>query len=342
MELRYDFMIYICIALVILVSMFFVLFNTKKKGYKDGKKIAGLDYVRKTGYFKFKMVSFRILSVLSLVSLVGCIVFSCFMIARPYERYTIEEEKYSRDIILCMDISTSVDELNQSLMGSLKETVKDLKNERIGILIFNTTPVLLCPLTDDYEYVLSVLDQVDESLRARNTYMYSFWNDYDDLAYDYDYISEGTIIGNEERGSSLIGDGLAAAAYSFTSDDPDRSKVVIFSTDNCLEGIPLVTTQEAADICTKNNVVVYGVGTYMMYDDDEEAMKKAVESTGGKYYREDYSGSMKMIVEDIEQMSGALIGGTKEVRDYDVPEGLFGWLLATTIIFIVSARVLKL
>ncbi|MCQ2525438.1 MAG: hypothetical protein MJ130_01600 [Lachnospiraceae bacterium] len=342
MELRYEFMIYVCIALVVLVSLFFVLFNTKKKGYKDGKKIAGLDYVKKTGYFKFKMVSYRIISVLSLVALVGCIIVSCFMIARPYERYTIEEEKYSRDIIICMDISTSVDELNQSLMNSLKETVKDLKTERIGIVIFNTTPVVLCPLTDDYEYVLGVLDQVENSLKARTTYLYSFFTNYEDVAYDYDYISAGTIIGNEERGSSLIGDGLAAACYCFTSDDPDRTKVIIFSSDNCLEGTPLVTTQEAADICAKNDVIVYGIGTYLMYDDDEEAMKNAVESTGGKYYREDYSGSMKMIVDDIEQMSGAYIGGTKEVRDYDVPESLFGWLLATTIIFIVSARVLKL
>jgi len=341
MELRYEYMIYVCIALVILVSLFFVIFSTKKQGFKDGKKIAGLDYVRKTGFFKFKVVSYRIFSILSLVALVGCIVFSCFLIARPYERYTIEEEKYSRDIIICMDISTSVDELNQSLMSSLKETVKDLKTERIGIVIFNTTPVVLCPLTDDYEYVLGVLDQVENSLKSRNTYLYS-WFSSDNNSYDYDYIESGTIIGYEERGSSLIGDGLASASYCFTSDDPDRSKVIIFSSDNCLEGTPLVTTQEAADICAKKDIIVYGIGTYLMYDDDEAAMQAAVESTGGKYYREDYSGSMKMIVEDIEQMSGALIGGTKEIRDYDVPEGLFGWLLATTIIFIVSARVLKL
>lgn len=341
MELRYGYMVYVCIGLAIVASLFFVLFSTKKKGYKSGKKIAGLDYVKKTSFYKFKVVTYKIFSVLSLASLVGCIVFSCIMIARPYERYTIEEEKYSRDIIICMDISTSVDELNQSLMSSIKETVKDLKTERIGIVIFNTTAAVLCPLTDDYEYVLSVLDQVENSLKARNSYLYWYGN-YNDNAYDYDYISAGTIIGNEERGSSLIGDGLASASYCFTSDDPDRSKVIIFSSDNCLEGYPLVTTQEAADICSKKGIIVYGIGTYFMYDDDEEAMKNAVESTGGKFYKEDYSGSMKLIVDDIEQMSGAYIGGTKEVRDYDVPEGIFGWLLATTIIFIVSARVLKL
>lgn len=342
MELRYDFMIYVCIGLVIAATVFFVFFKSKNAGYKEGKKIAGLEYVKKSGFFKFKIVSFRIISVLSLISLVATIAFSCFLIARPYKYYTIEEEKYSRDIILCMDISTSVDELNQSLMASLKETVKDLKTERIGIVIFNTTPVVLCPLTDDYEYVLDVLDQVDESLKARNSYYYSWFTNYDDIAYDYDYITAGTIMGNETRGSSLIGDGLAAASYCFTSDDPDRSRVIIFSTDNALEGDPLVTTAEAAEICKKNNVIVYGVGTYLMEKVDEDEMKKAVESTGGKYYREDYSGSMKLIVEDIEKMSGALIGGTKEVRDVDLPETLFGWLLATSILFIVSARVLKL
>ena len=342
MELKYDFLIYICIGLVAVVALFFFLFRTKSRGYKDGKKIAGLDYVKNTNFYKFKIISYRILSVGSLVSLIGCIIFSCFLIARPYERYTIEEEKYSRDIILCMDISTSVDELNQSLMSSLKETVKDLKTERIGIVIFNTTPVVLCPLTDDYTYVLSVLDQVDKSLKSRNTYLYSWFTNDEDLMYDYDYISSGTLIGNEDRGSSLIGDGLAAAAYCFTSKDPDRSKVIIFSTDNQLEGSPLVTTTEAGEICRKNDVIVYGVGTYEMEPENEQKMQEAVEATGGKYYREDYSGSMKMIVEDIHKMSGAYIGGSKEVREVDHPEALFGWLLATTIIFIVSTRVLKL
>lgn len=343
MELRFHFMIYIAIALAVLAFLFLAIFRPKKKGYENGKKIAGLEYLSQSKFFKFKKIIFRVFSIICLASLIASMVFCCLLISRPYYLDEYKEEKYSRDIILCMDISTSVDELNSSLMKSLKSTVKDLEGERIGVVIFNTTPVVLCPLTDDYEYVLDVLDKVEDGLNVRSNYYNMFFDYFSDDDYaKYEYIDSGTLINNEIRGSSLIGDGLASAAYCFSDDDPDRSKIIIFSTDNALEGTPLVTTQEACDICTKKNVVVYGVGTYWMEDDDEEAMKNAVESTGGKYYREDYSGSMKQIVSDIEEMSGSLISSSKGVREIEKPELFFYLSLASVVLFIVSARVIRL
>ena len=90
-------------------------------------------------------------------------------------------------------------------------------------MIFNTSPVLLTPLTDDYEYVKDQLDLIAQCLKSRNEVNLddAFSSGYDWIYYQA-YISSGTLIGNEQRGSSLIGDGLAAAAIDF-SDASARS-----------------------------------------------------------------------------------------------------------------------
>lgn len=343
MDLKYEYFIYIGAFFVIAMAVLFIVFPAAKRGsYKIGKKIAGLEYVQDTQLFKIKKVLYPILLGTTLVGMIGAMMFSVILGARPYEYLVTEEERYSRDIIICMDISTSVDDLNASLMKQLKNTVKELEGERIGVVIFNTTPVVLCPLTEDYEYVLEVLDNVQKGLEARNNLLSDFYYDYDEAIYYDDYISSGTIIGNEIRGSSLIGDGLAAAAYTFPMDDPDRSKVIIFTTDNDPYGESILELPEATDVCIKRNIIVYGIGTSYMIGYEEDEMRECMEKTGGKYYRENQSGNMDEIVSDIQEMSGAYIGGIKDVREVDHPELFFGWILAFVIITIGSARILKL
>ena len=255
------------------------------------------------------------------------VVVSTFLLmSKPYTSKRVQDEKYCRDIILCIDISTSVDYLNENLLDKLKKTVDELKGERFGIVIFNTSPVLLTPLTDDYEYVKDQLDLIAQCLKSRNEVNLddAFSSGYDWIYYQA-YISSGTLIGNEQRGSSLIGDGLAAAAIDFSDADKERTKVVIFSTDNDIQGTPVATLDEAADICVSNNVTVYGVGTKEMTPENKKSMKNAVEKTGGKFYLEEESGSFGEIVSSIEKLSKNLV----KVRmvDVETPELLYPFVL---------------
>ena len=342
MELKYEFLRYGCL-LLLFVFIPLIFWNGKKKhGYNGGKKLAGLDYIKDDPAFKNRIILYRILTFTSLAGCIGGMIVSLLLIARPVETVVKQEEKYSRDIILCLDVSTSVDDLNQNLVARLKETVRQLEGERMGIVIFNTSPVLLCPLTDDYEYVLQVLDQINAGLEARNDLSYYWGYGDSDLYYNLDYISSGTIIGNEIRGSSLIGDGLASAAYSFSNLDEERTRIVIFSTDNEVEGTPLVTLSEAADICVDNNVIVYGIGTSRMLDECEEDMRSAITKTGGKYYRQNESGSMKQIVDDINTTGENLVQGNKEVREEDHPEKVFFFLLFAGGAMMLAARIAKI
>lgn len=275
MELIYPFVIYIGVPLLI----FLFVFKFKKSNtYTNGKKVANTKYIKKVPYYQEVMKKYKILSYsikgLCFISILS----SILLLARPASTDNNESSMYNRDIFLCMDVSNSVLKLNEEIVKELKTIVENLKGERFGISIFNTTSVLLVPLTDDYDYVLRVLDELEQSFNVNNNYStnqeYSF--------YTRNYILEGTLIGGETRGGSLIGDGLASAIYSFSNMEENRTRVVIFSSDNELYGTPLVTTAEAAEIAKSKNVTVYGIAPEAIEDlqkNEKTELERAVKST---------------------------------------------------------------
>lgn len=326
MAIKYHIVLYAGLAIALFMLVFVFVKYKKTKKYAGGKKIAGLICQEDEAYFRKRKILYKTGLTATLICCVLVVVSAFLLMAKPYTSRRMQDEKYCRDIILCIDISTSVDYLNENLLDKLKKTVDELQGERFGIVIFNTSPVLLTPLTDDYEYVKDQLDLIAQCLKSRNEVNLddAFSSGYDWIYYQA-YISSGTLIGNEQRGSSLIGDGLAAAAIDFSDADKERTKVVIFSTDNDIQGTPVATLDEAADICVSNNVKVYGVGTKEMTPENKESMKNAVEKTGGKFYLEEESGSFGEIVSSIEKLSKNLV----KVRmvDVETPELLYPFVL---------------
>lgn len=318
MELRNEYMIVVGIVILLLV-----IFLGKKsyKEYKDGKKFVGMSYIEDEPYFKKKVRTYGILCKLLVGFTIIAIGVSFLLLARPYKKQVVDKEKYNRDIILCLDISYSVDELNLELVDNLKETVNSLKGERFGIMIFNCSAVMLSPLTDDYEYIINTLDELKKSIAYRlDEGEAADMLDNENWFYLSSYIVEGTLGGNEDRGSSLIGDGLATSVYNFPNLEEERTRIVILSTDNDLQGTPLVTLSQAADLCIKNNVVVYGIGTNEMLKEDIEEMEAAVLKTGGSFYLQEKSGTVEQIVQEIEKKGKNLVKGKKEIREVELVE----------------------
>lgn len=337
MELKYQVMVLVGI-LAVTVCMIWLFMYTKQKGYVAGKKIANVGYLKNNKYFKRKRIQYRIYTVAWFIfALIGMLV-AFLLLARPYRTEIIDEEKYQRDIILCLDISTSVDEVNKNLISELKETVSQLQGERIGIVIFNTSPVYLVPLTDDYEFVVEQLGMIEEGLRRRLSGFYTNMGDY----YTYEeYISAGTLVGNEDRGSSLISDGLASCVYDFSKTEKERTKVIIFATDNDPQGDSYLSLDEAAALCVENQITVYGIGTPEMYTSNRDELKSAVEKTGGKFYLEGTSGSFKDIVEEIQKKSRNLVKGHHQVREIECPEFLVKILMICMMAMVVLTKLLR-
>lgn len=338
MEIRYPILLLI---IPIAIILYLIIYKDKKIEEKTGSKIANTSYLKNTEYYKMLLRKYKILRIVLIISFIIAISSATLLTSRLSKIETSKKNEYKRDIILCMDVSKSVDELNMQLVNNLKKTVNKLKGERFGISIFNTSSVLISPLTDDYDFIINALDEIEKSIKANNTYDFSSYTD-SDFFYIRSYIYSGTVEGSETRGSSLIGDGLASCIYKFPKlEEEERTRIVIFSTDNDLAGTPIVTLEKAAQIAKKKNVKVYGIGTTIMNEKDKQEFSKAVNITGGKFYTQS-SSSVQEIVNDIEKTSKSLIEGNIEKKEQDLPTIPFIiLLLSLSIIIITSKKVIR-
>lgn len=207
MELMYPIAIIICLILALVILF---INNNKKKQYVTGKKVANTQYIKETKYYKDKVRKYTILS--NLIKLVSalCIVISGILIARPVTVQTKAEDKYNRDILIGLDISNSQSEVNLELIKKFREIIPSIKGDRIGIVLFNTAPVVYCPLTDDYDYINERINEIEKQLK-----LIIKSGGYIPSAYEADGIDAitfwngGAIANVDQKGSSLIGDGLA-------------------------------------------------------------------------------------------------------------------------------------
>ncbi len=345
MELVYPLALYVGIPVVFV--LFLIRFK-KKDTYRKGNKVANADFVESNPYYKKLMKQYRIFGSIAILSLLLSTWASLVMMSRPVEVETVTEEIRNRDIFICMDISGSVDETNLELVDQLKDVVKELDGERFGITIFNAKSILLIPLTTDYEYIMSMLDDLEKSFKE-SLVMTKYYDgeeltakEYEILMnFDYEkyYFKYGGTLSNE--GSSYIGDGLATCLYNFSDleTNPDRARVIIMTTDNELNGTPLLTIEEAAQLCAKHDVKVFGVAPDHIMNENQ--FKEAILSTGGGYYKTSDENAYKQLVNDIKATDATIIEKT-ETYVYDQPEVFFVVLLALMAIYFAFSRKVKL
>ncbi len=214
MELMYPFVIAICFGIGL--AIFFLKFHRNTK-YTEGKKVANTKYIKETEYYKAKVKKYkRVTNIIKILSLAN-IVMASILIARPITIQTKSETKYNRDILLGLDISTSQAEVNLELIENFKKIMPSIQGDRIGIVIFNTAPVVYCPLTEDYDYIYECFATIEAQLKIAIEN-----NGYPPAFYEVDGKQElmiwagGIATGAELKGSSLVGDGLARNIICFS------------------------------------------------------------------------------------------------------------------------------
>ncbi len=338
MEYKNAWMLSVVLVILLLWGIYLVLPFGKHVKFKKGNKANAPEYLAKSSLYKRKRILYRILRVLSVIALAACLVCCAVLVSRPFETDVHEEPLYGRDIFLCMDVSGSVNKLNAKIVEELKTIVDSSEQDRFGIIIFNTSPVLLCPLTTDHEYVKETLSRIKESVSVffddDSTDNISNKQYYENL----EYITGGTLVDSDNRGSSLIGDGLAYCSIAFPDIEKDKERVrlVIFSTDNEQDGTPLCSLTEAAQLCKKKNIKVFGIGTSNIYSVKEDEMKSAITGAGGKYYRE--GNSMKEIIQDIDHEGKSLLVVKTNVTEQEKPENALIALLISAGLFFLFMR----
>lgn len=151
-------------------------------------------------------------------------------LARPETYRTVKHEVDTVDIMLVVDMSKSMEEIDMpnnrldAAQRVIRRFLRRTKNDRIGLVIFGQQAMLQCPLTQDTK----LLEQIVSDLG----------------------------IGDVPELGTAIGDGLALALAQLRRSDA-KSKVVILLSDGDSNWVTRFDPDEAARAAQKMGVKVY-------------------------------------------------------------------------------------
>ncbi|MDA4890321.1 VWA domain-containing protein [Streptomyces sp. MS2A] len=283
-----------------------------------GAPVARAERVRGLGSFA-QAVRRRRLALSGVVGLgVLAAVLAGVVAARPTEARTIQPETANRDIMLCLDVSGSMTEVDREVVTIFSELAEGFEGERIGLTIFNSSPVQVFPLTDDYEFVRTHLDDMARSF------------DYTDTVPEH---WVGTMNG---PGASLIGDGLASCALRFDHGDEERARSIILATDNELNGSPIVSLAEAAAFTASKDIRLYTINPVDGIDSGlSEELAEAAAATGGRAFSLRDTTTVAEIIDEVQEQEAKTLVGEATVVRADAPQPWIAALLVVALGFVV-------
>lgn len=245
--------------------------------------------------------------------LLAALALAVLAMARPQERdASIERSTEGVDIVLALDVSTSmtaedfVPNRFEAAKAVAAEFVRGRESDRIGLVVFAAQAYTQAPLTIDYPFLLSMLQEVRMGL-----------------------IEDGTAIGT-----------ALATATARLRDSEAASKVVVLLTDG-QNNRGQVDPQTAAEAAAALGVKVYAIGVggdepsarrrgpfgalglAPAPEVDEEALRQVAETTGGRYFRATDAEALRQIYDAISELERTEI---EETVLLDVEE-LYPWLL---------------
>jgi Ca-activated chloride channel family protein len=295
--------------------------------------------IKKPKHFRFSTLSFfkdssPVASVRHLVPVLRSLtlLFLIIALARPQD---IQDETYQSkvtegiDIILAMDISTSMDalDLQPDRLGAAKEIAKEFianrPNDRIGLVIFDGEAITQCPLTTDHKYLNASIDEIYSGM-----------------------IVDGT----------AIGDGLNTAVNRLR-ESKSKSKVVILLTDG-RNTHGTMHPLSAADVAAAYDVRVYTIGVgrdknapYRVPDMfgrmrtinlpsevDMKTLEGISERTNGRAYRAKDNDALRNVYTQIDQLEKSKV---KITRFRIEPPEKFHWFVVFSLFFFMLEILLK-
>ncbi|MGM1018363.1 MAG: VWA domain-containing protein [Actinomycetota bacterium] len=307
----------ILVLLAIGLGLFLGLRRTTRHASDDSAPIARAERLRSLPAFQqavrrraFALSGILVLGILATV--VGGVV-----AARPMSAQTVQPVNSNRDIMLCLDVSGSMTDVDVEVLTVFDELLDGFEGERIGLTIFNSSPVQIFPLTDDYEFIRTQLTSIRES---------------------FDYLDEvpehwvGTLNG---PGASLIGDGLASCAMRFDNLDEERSRSIILATDNEVNGASIVTLEEAAIYAQAAGVRVFALNPIEGSSDVSGELTSAAETTGGAAYGLRDTTTVADIIAQVQEEEATELRGQAQVVWTDTPNLWIAALLVLALSFLV-------
>ncbi|MDO5661682.1 MAG: VWA domain-containing protein [Brachybacterium sp.] len=311
------------VALLLLglgLAVWAITFMNRRADRRSPVLVANSGFLDGIPSFRRSQTLAQVLRVLSVLAAVGGLLGAAVLSGRVATENVQSPGFASRDIVLCLDISGSMYEYDTEIMETFADLVETFDGERVALSIFNSTSRTVFPLTNDYELIERELRHGAEALDfdefgyrlGQRTYS-------EDRVRMYMDFVEGT------RGvadqASIIPDGLASCNLLFDQAETDRSRSVIFVTDNEVNGEPLFTLQEAADasVAREIDIFTFYPGAYECGPSCAEELRTVTEDSGGVFYSSRDPDAIPAIVQQIQLAQAEMMGGTPIVLRTDHP-----------------------
>lgn len=243
----------------------------------------------------------------------------------------------SRDIVLCLDVSGSMYEYDTEILATFAELVDTFEGERVALSIFNSTSRTVFPLTNDYDLIKRELEAGAEAIDFDEFGYRLGSRDYsDDKVRQYVEFVEGTRGIADE--ASIVPDGLASCGQVFDQAEQDRSRSIIFATDNEVNGEPIFTLEEATEAIAARDIDLYTFypGPYECGPQCFEELRSATEDQDGELYESSDPEAIPSIIDRIQRSQAETMGATPSVIRTDHPGPAF----ALTVVALVGILLL--
>ncbi|WP_405217225.1 vWA domain-containing protein [Agrococcus sp. Ld7] len=297
-------------ALVVVAVVLAVLGLWLPRRRRDrGLPVAHVDRMTSLAVFRSALLRYRLwIGGALLLSLVGAGV-AATVGARPSGIHANQEDDYKRDIMLCLDVSGSMVDVDAEILGVYQQVALELDGERIGMRIFDASSVMAFPLTSDYDYIEAQLGRYQRALSGT-------------LGPDeqFNYLA-GTANG---LGASLVGDGLASCVLDFADlEASERPRSIILATDNIVNGQQIFSLPQAGQLAVDHEVRVYAINPFDFGGDMEsQELRDTAEGTGGAYFPLDFAQTVPQIVERVNAIEAGYIETPPQIQVVDRPGSL--------------------
>ncbi|GBC98102.1 hypothetical protein HRbin17_00598 [bacterium HR17] len=241
----------------------------------------------------------------------GAILAVLLALARPQWVQWESQRLQGVDIVIALDISGSMlaSDFYPNRMEAAKQVIRDFvallrrqrSGDRLGLVVFAAESYTQCPLTDDYDFLLETLAQVQNA-------------------------REGVV-----RDGTAIGDGLTVALHRLR-DSPAKSKVVVLLSDG-VNNAGQIQPRDAAWLAGQLGVRVYTIGIgsangMVSWHDpltgrvrygqpagfDEQLLRSIADRTNGAYFSARDPQALKAILRYILQLETAPLPTVRRQR----------------------------
>ena len=339
--MKFPLFIAVVIGIVVLGALTsWIFFRDRSRAHRHEAWVANSGFVRTLPKYR-QLQNLSRLALLGVVMLLlGLTLSTAVVAASPVDRRVDNQSVQSRDMIMCLDASGSMLPYDMQIIETFDSIVSGFAGERVSLQLWSGRSWIVFPLTDDYDMVHEVFAEIIDTIDSGNFNMPdSFWVMTPEVERLFRHINDPKIWDIDPNDpdpdtsdivSSQSGDGLASCVYGFDHTDKERSRTVLFATDNMIQGTPLYTLQEATDLAIEYGVTVTGLYPDLSLSFGEaEEMQEQVERTGGQMYTLGDPSLTDSVVQEIEDEKTAELS-TGEVVETDRPEGALsfgGWCL---------------